>query len=696
MLDLLQTGKYGLLAHQQLLGTTSNNITNVNTVGYVRQNTNVYTNVVDWGVGDLYTRRMYDKYVQREMFRDQGNVGYNDSYLSGMDTVDKMLSDDSMSISTSLNKYFSAMQDAIQNPTSTATRRELLTQLENMVDRFHTLNQNMQSQLQDVNSKIDDTAVTINQLVDGIYDLNKQISYLGPEGQDMALQLLDKRDMLINELSSYVDINTTIESDGSLSVYMGNGQLLVGSDAKAHIQIESNALDPNLRDVYVVYNTKDNPKIKLSSDVFGGSLGGYLQSTKEIQQAMRDLGQVAIAFADAMNEQNKAGFTLENIAGENLINIKELTGTSNNSDYEIRANFIPRQGSNVTANDYQLEKQNGSNDMKVFMIVDGKKVDVTADFDFSVDASGNYNIVPKKIDGQQAHGISFTISRKDGTAVDPAAIKNSTKMLVQPTMHSAYDISLNITKPEDFAFASAVRGNTGSNNYGNATISMNGVTSVGPDMPITTVDGKPVFNTNVVNAAGDSLVPTRISIDTNGNYLVMNDKGQVLGTAPASSNGQNIFANTTWNADVQNYINTHNIGPNYPGYDVSITGTVKHQDNFFIEINEGGIADNSNGLLLGQLQQKDLVKGNGNNKMTFTEGYSDLVSDLGSNVMAATQDLEATKAKCEQTQELFSSCAGVNLDEEAANLIKYQQAYTACAKIITASQTVFDSLIAAI
>ena len=47
MLDLLQTGKYGLLAHQQLLGTTSNNITNVNTVGYVRQNTNVYTNVVD-------------------------------------------------------------------------------------------------------------------------------------------------------------------------------------------------------------------------------------------------------------------------------------------------------------------------------------------------------------------------------------------------------------------------------------------------------------------------------------------------------------------------------------------------------------------------------------------------------------------------------------------------------------------------
>ena len=192
MLDLLQTGKYGLLAHQNLLHTTSNNISNVNTEGYVRQNTNYYTSVIDWGIGESYTRRMYDQYVQRELFRDRGTVGYYDAYISGMDTVDSMLSESSMNIASSLNSYFSALQDAVQDPTSTASRRELLAQLEIMVDRYGTLNANITNELKDVNAKIDDTVTTINDLVYNIYEVNKQINQLPNEQSDQALQLKDK------------------------------------------------------------------------------------------------------------------------------------------------------------------------------------------------------------------------------------------------------------------------------------------------------------------------------------------------------------------------------------------------------------------------------------------------------------------------------------------------------------------------
>ena len=63
--------------------------------------------------------------------------------------------------------------------------------------------------------------------------------------------------------------------------------------------------------------------------------------------------------------------------------------------------------------------------------------------------------------------------------------------------------------------------------------------------------------------------------------------------------------------------------------------------------------------------------------------------------MSASTNLEAAQVKCEQTENLFQSQAGVNLDEEAANLIRFQQCYAACAKIISTSQTVFDSLISA-
>ena len=125
-------------------------------------------------------------------------------------------------------------------------------------------------------------------------------------------------------------------------------------------------------------------------------------------------------------------------------------------------------------------------------------------------------------------------------------------------------------------------------------------------------------------------------------------------------------------------------------------GSVVNGSSFAIELNLDGENDNSNGNLLAQLQQEDLVYSSENHRVTFTEGYADLTSALGSAVMSATTDLEAAKAKYAQSQNLFSSMAGVNLDEEAANLIRYQQSYSACARIISASQTVFNSLISAL
>ena len=270
MLDMIKTGKYGLLAHQNLLGTTSNNISNVNTEGYVRQQTNYYTSVIDWGIGESYTRRMYDQYVQRELYRDRGTVGYYDAYTSGMSSVDSMLSDDSMSISSSLNSYFSALQEAVQNPTSTATRRELLSQLEIMVDRYSTLNTNITQQLNDVNAKVDDTVTTINDLVYGIYNTTKQINQMSDEQSDMALQLKDKRDQLVYELSELVDINTTTNEKGELSVYMGNGQLLVSGDTYATLHARRDEFDPTRRSVTVSFNTESDYEINIKYENWGG------------------------------------------------------------------------------------------------------------------------------------------------------------------------------------------------------------------------------------------------------------------------------------------------------------------------------------------------------------------------------------------------------------------------------------------
>lgn len=664
MIDLLQTGKAGLLSNQHYLSTTSNNIANVNTVGYTRQETLYYTNTINWGIGESYTRRIYDSYVQREMFRDQGSVAFFKSYTDGMSSIDKMLSDKDMSVSTSFNSFFSSLQEAIQDPQSTAYRQEVLANLETIVNRFNTLNSTIQNQISDLNGNVKDTVSEINSLSYGIYELNRQIRAVQSNlDSDTALQLLDKRDQLINQLSSLVDINVTGEKDGTLSVYLGNGQLLTNGDTYATLVQNSDKFDQSKQSITLQFSDRNATVVNFNNDDWGGELGGYLMAGAELRQTQRDLGKLAVAFADALNEQNKAGITLEGTSGQDLLSFgTNIAGVSSNPNFTMDADFIPGKGSNVIANDIQVTVDNNG-DVTVYKVEGNDLIDITADVTVN-------NTDPLTID-MDNYGLTLSFNASANTM-------RGTKFVVQPTVDQGFKLELNATKPEDFAFASAVRVNTSTGNQGNAVIKFNGMTSIGPDNAVSIGgNNEPVFNVSA---------PREVRIDANGNYVIYDDAGTVIGTAPASCNGKNVLANATWNAPLPADYN--------PGFDFDITGTVKENDSFKIELNTGGIADNSNGIQLGLLQSADKVSGTtGPHTHSFTEDYANLTTRLGSAIMSASNDLVAASAKCEQTQSLFLSAAGVNLDEEAANLIKFQQSYSACAKIITASQTVFDALI---
>ena len=688
MLDLLQTGKFGVLTNQKLLGTTSNNITNVNTEGYTRQETVVYTSAIEWGVGSTVTRRLYDKYVQREMFRDQGNVGFYDAYSSGLGTVDKLLSSKDTSITNKLDSLFASMEKAAQNATSLASRQELLSQFQTLTDRYNTLNYNIKNELTDINNKIDDAASNINDLVKGLYEVNRSIRNLGQSvtKSDVGLQLLDKRDQMVNQLSEFVDVNVTTESDGSWSLYLGNGQLLVNGDTYGTLAVNQKTGDQTRREISLIFETPSKSKVDLGHDAWGGKLGGLLAASDEMRQAMRELGQSALAFADAMNTQNKGGITLGNVAGKDLITIPEVKGTSTNGNFAMTVSFNPGEGSDIRSDDYfvRFEDDGGQMVPRVYTVdASGKETMVPeADVIESQDANGNMVL---KIEG---HGITmkFNASKTAMSATD-------VRFTAQPTINSAFDIKCNITKPEDFAFSSAIRVN-GNKHSGNATPSLVGVTQTGTaatdtefGIYIDPTTGKPAFTNNAPNFV-------RVEKNNAGQleYVVYNKaaNGNLtrLGAAPADCNGKNIFANTKWD--------NQNTPDGYPHYDVNFTGTVDNGSSFDIQINTDGKNDNTNGNLMAALKQENLVYGAENIKVSFTEDYANLTAEIGSAVMSATTDLAAAKAKCEQSQNLFASTAGVNLDEEAANLIRFQQSYSACARIINASQTIFDALMSAI
>jgi flagellar hook-associated protein 1 FlgK len=134
----------------------------------------------------------------------------------------------------------------------------------------------------------------------------------------------------------------------------------------------------------------------------------------------------------------------------------------------------------------------------------------------------------------------------------------------------------------------------------------------------------------------------------------------------------------------------------YPGYDFSLQGEPKPGDEFSIAYNTDGINDNRNAVEFAQLQQSDVVRQSNaanKNKTTLNEAYSSLVGYVGSATANASVNLQAAKVMEVQSSEWFESTAGVSLDEEAANLIQFQQSYAAAAKILSSARDMFETIL---
>lgn len=320
MSSLIVTGKYGVLNSQRLLNSTSNNINNVSTEGYIRKDTITYTSVVNWGVGDTYTRRIYDQYVQRQLFTDTANSAYYHAYSEGLNVADNVLSDPDMSIANSISNFFDSLSTATDSPTSSGSRETALAKLRDVVTRFTTTSDNLLSSLSDVNAKIHDSVDDINSYTKAICDLNDEIRTLSISNtetrNEVYMQMLDERDRLVGKLAEQVSINVQTQQDGTYDVYLNSGMLLCNGDTYAIFDAATDAMDPTKTNIHMSFKCRvdganeDKTNVKMTLSDMGGKLGGLINSTVELRQSMRELGKLYVSLADALNEQNKAGFTL--------------------------------------------------------------------------------------------------------------------------------------------------------------------------------------------------------------------------------------------------------------------------------------------------------------------------------------------------------------------------------------------------
>jgi flagellar hook-associated protein 1 FlgK len=247
-----------------------------------------------------------------------------------------------------------------------------------------------------------------------------------------------------------------------------------------------------------------------------------------------------------------------------------------------------------------------------------------------------YASLPQTIDG-------LTISLASGAAA------SGDSFLIEPTRSAARNMAMNITNGAQIAAAAPMRAAAANANTGSGTISAG------------TVDAPPPQNANIRQ-------PVTLTFTAAGTFSVS-----------GTGTGNPVGVAYTAGSDIS-----------YNGWTVQIAGTPAVGDVFTIGPNSGGVADGRNALLLGGLQTQNMLS---SGTASYQGVYSQMVSQVGSkmqqvNVMVETQNTLAQQATVAQ-----QSVSGVNLDEEAANLLRYQQAYQAAGKMIQIAQSLFQSIL---
>lgn len=623
MPDLLNTSLTGMIAFQRALNVTSNNIANANTPGYSRQIAE-FTTRIGSGAGNAYVgggtqvsniRRIYDQMLGEQLRTSTtGHMRFSTlSTLAGR--IDTLLADPNTGLNTSLQSFFNGVQDLANDPASIPTRQALLGEANGVVSRFQSLDQRFNELDGEVNQRLKLAVDDINRISSSIASINDRIAATSAGGQTPP-DLLDERDRLVMSLSEQVAVSTTIQGDGTLSVFVGSGQSLVIGNQAQGLSVKGSEFDPTRLNIVYDGAAGTTP---LDTSLTGGTLGGLLEFRGSmLDPARQSLGQTAIAFAEAFNLQHNAGMDMRGNLGADFFAVdppQVLSSGKNAGNGTALAAISDLSG--YTGADYVLE-------------FDGAAYSLTrTDTGAVIPLSGSGTAVDPFV----ADGMEIEV----GGA--PAA---GDRMLLRTGQSAASSIQTSISEPLDIAMASPTRSSASFTNTGDARISASSVDDhTDPGL----------LSTSVIQF-----------IDAN-NYSI---------------NGAGSFAYTDGDPIIIN------------GSSVTISGTPVAGDRFTLEANFGASGDNSNGLRLTDIQSRGLLDGGA---ISINENYGRLVAGVGGTTHQILANLDAQSVVRRNAEDAMLSNSAVNIDEEAAKMIQYQQAYQAIAQVVGVAKTLFDSLL---
>ena len=641
----------GLHAARTAFEIIGNNIANAATDGYHRQRLNLMpafssqdgANFIGGGVDIAGVTRMVDRLLQTEIFRQQSSLDQISQELDTLRSIENAFGELSgnSGLNTAIDEFFNALRDLSAHPTDTIWQHQVVNAAETMATQFHVLGEYLTSSESQIVLEAQNTTEQVNTLTQKIAELNGKIKQEEVAGRQTS-NLKDQRDQLVSELSKLINTETQHREYGVVNVLVAQIPVVTGTTV---FELEAGLKENRSLGLSLAGKTTYN------RDVQGGRLGGLFSLKNEILSDIHnDLDTLALSIIQQMNQYHVQGVGSEG-------SMTEATGWSMTS--EDLAEFNP-------------PVSDGNISIRVTNTTTGEITRTTISVDASTDS---LTTVANKIAAIPGLSASAFDSRLHIQADPNYEFDFSPCVLPSPT---ASDFTGATSAPT--VTASGIYTGTENQTY---TFTVSGTGSVGNgtlQITATDGDGHVVTTLNVGSgyAAGDRLDVgngIQIALGTgdlvNGNTFEIDTFAETDTSGVLAAVGINTFfcGNNATNMAVNSDI------VNTPGRIATALGA--------------DMTDNTNALRMEEMRHQAL---NSLNTMTPGEFYRQLVTDTGQQISVKQIRQDSIEAILQSLANQESEISGVDINDEAAQMLVFEQMFSAMARYLSAAQLMISNM----
>ncbi|WP_336696027.1 flagellar hook-associated protein FlgK [Delftia acidovorans] len=649
-MSLLNVGSRALMANQIALQTTGHNIANVNTAGYSRQSVafqtspgqNMGSGYIGNGVDVNTILRNFNDLLNRQAATASAVSAADSARATSLTQMQEVFGGGKSGLGAAITDMMNSFGDVAGAPTDPSARQVVLTRMNELAARFRSASAQLDELDYSAKQQMGNDVTLVNSLAGQVATLNAQISRSIASGQTPN-DLLDQRDQLVRNINKYVQTSQIPADDGSISLFVGGSQPLVLGPNSAQLTLKEATEFPGSGKMALYFQQPGGQNVELTPSMLGGGeIAGLLQfQGSDLTEGRNLLGRMALAIGDSLNQQNNLGLTLSGQSGSNLFKLSMVSNGSTTGAQWTGATTPTTtvvDSSQLKASDYQIVFGSTAPAGKVIRLSDGMVTDFTSVADLN----------SKVIDG-----LKFDL-KAPGT--------NGNSILFRPMAAGAHDIQAAVHSPNDLAVANPVAASIKS--LGDATLQMGGI-QVSAGFDLTNFAGAEVsFSKNAAGQLEYTITPApaggipATGLYTSGQPIQLAPGLQVKITGTPAINGTTSDKVTLGKATDPQY------------------GTAYQRD-----------AGNASSFLA--LRDSKLFDGS----TTLSDGFSTAMAQVGTRTQSAQYAAKLSETIAKNLEADRTAVSGVNLDEEAAKLLQYQQSYQASAKMLQVAQSIFDSVL---